>query len=66
MLKIKIKNFKIISPQLIQNFRVYQRAIDRFLAHENWFVWANMEKGQKVISFISLFNFFKFNLDYNR
>ena len=38
------------NPKLIQNFRVYQRAIDRFLSHENWFVWANMEKGQKVFN----------------
>ena len=40
-------------PELIQQFRTYQRAIDRFLSHDNWFVWSNMDKGQKTLPLFS-------------
>lgn len=40
-------------PELIENFRVLQRAIDRYLKHDNWFVWANMDKGHKTLPLFS-------------
>ena len=40
-------------PELISQFRTYQQAIDRFLLHDNWFVWSNMEKGQKTLPLFS-------------
>ncbi len=40
-------------PDLISQFRTYQQAIDRFLLHDNWFVWSNMEKGQKTLPLFS-------------
>lgn len=35
-------------PEFIKQFKVYQKAIDKFLLHDNWFVWANIDKGHKV------------------
>ena len=40
-------------PELIKQFRVLQRSIDKFMYHEGWFVWANMHKGQKTLPLFS-------------
>lgn len=40
-------------PDLIQQFRTYQRAINRYLQHDNWFFWSNMNKGQKTLALFS-------------
>ncbi len=40
-------------PELIEQFRTYQRSIDMFLAQDNWFFWANMNKGQKTLPLFS-------------
>jgi len=41
------------NPELIKQFQVYKRSIDKFLLHDNWFVWANMNKGQKTLPLFS-------------
>jgi mannosidase alpha-like ER degradation enhancer 2 len=38
---------------LIDQFRTYQRAINKHLYVENWFFWANMNKGQKSLPLFS-------------
>jgi ER degradation enhancer, mannosidase alpha-like 2 len=40
-------------PDLIKQFRTYQQAINRYLHHENWFFWANMNTGQKTLPLFS-------------
>jgi mannosidase alpha-like ER degradation enhancer 2 len=41
-------------PSLIKQFRTYQRAIDSYLYHDsNWFLWANMNTGQKTLPLFS-------------
>lgn len=40
-------------PELVKQFKVYQRSIDKFLFHDSWFVWANMNKGQKTLPLFS-------------
>lgn len=38
---------------LIDQFRTYQRAIDKYLFFDNWFFWANMNKGHKTLPLFS-------------
>ena len=40
-------------PDLIKQFRTYQRAINRYLHHDSWFFWANMNTGQKTLPLFS-------------
>lgn len=41
-------------PDLIEQFRAYQRSIDRFLAsQDHWYFWSNMNKGQKTLALFS-------------
>lgn len=40
-------------PDLIEQFRTYQRAINKYLNFDNWFFWANMNKGQKTLPLFS-------------
>lgn len=40
-------------PELIKQFKVYQKAIDKFLLHDDQFVWANIEKGHKTLPLFS-------------
>jgi mannosidase alpha-like ER degradation enhancer 2 len=40
-------------PELLNQFRTYQRSISRFLSHDNWYLWANMNKGQKTLALFS-------------
>lgn len=40
-------------PELIEQFRTFQRAIDKYLFYDNWFYWANMNSGQKSLSLFS-------------
>ncbi len=41
------------SPELIKQFQVYKKSIDKFLLQDDWFVWANMNKGQKTLPLFS-------------
>ena len=40
-------------PDLIRQFKTYQNAINKYLSFDNWFVWSNMEKGQKTLPLFS-------------
>lgn len=40
-------------PELIEQFRVYQKSINAYLYHEGWFFWSNMNKGQKTLPLFS-------------
>jgi ER degradation enhancer, mannosidase alpha-like 2 len=40
-------------PELIGQFRTYQRAIKKYLSYDNWFLWSNMNKGQKTLPLFS-------------
>ena len=42
-------------PELVAQFRTYQRSIQRFLTNSDdaWFFWANMHKGQKTLPLFS-------------
>ncbi|CAF0856710.1 unnamed protein product [Brachionus calyciflorus] len=40
-------------PELIKQFRTFQRAIDKYLLYDNWFFWANMNTGQKTLPLFS-------------
>ena len=40
-------------PDFLKQFKVYQIAINKFLSHDDWFVWSNMDKGQKTLPLFS-------------
>jgi mannosidase alpha-like ER degradation enhancer 2 len=40
-------------PDLVEQFRAYQKAINKHLYVDNWFFWANMNKGQKSLPLFS-------------
>lgn len=40
-------------PELIEQFRTFQRSIDKYLFQENWFFWANMNTGKKTLPLFS-------------
>lgn len=40
-------------PELIEQFRTFQRAIDKYLFQDNWFFWANMNSGKKTLPLFS-------------
>ncbi len=39
--------------ELLDQFNVYKEAIDTYLHQEDWYLWANMNKGQKTLPFFS-------------
>ncbi|RNA32625.1 ER degradation-enhancing alpha-mannosidase 2 isoform X1 [Brachionus plicatilis] len=40
-------------PELIEQFHTFQRAIDKYLLHDNWVFWANMNSGKKTLPLFS-------------
>ncbi|XP_075158264.1 ER degradation-enhancing alpha-mannosidase-like protein 2 [Haematobia irritans] len=36
-------------PELLEMFHTARAAIDKYLRHEDWYVWANMNKGQVTL-----------------
>ena len=36
-------------PDLIHQFHAYERAIKKYLSHDDWFLWSNMNKGHKTL-----------------
>ncbi len=37
------------NPELINQFQVFKKSINKFLFHDDWFAWANMNKCQRIL-----------------
>ena len=40
-------------PDFIKQFHTYERAIKKYMSHDDWFLWSNMNKGHKTLPLFS-------------